>query len=103
MRSASSLERREVTASDVPFHVTIVHPRTSDHGAAAFAALRGETLSGSVAVSELCWTETSPERMTVLERFQLMEPADRPTSTWSGGQKRRLDIAIGLVHRPPGC
>jgi ABC-2 type transport system ATP-binding protein len=36
----------------------------------------------------------------LLERFSLIEPADRPTSTWSGGQKRRLDIAIGLVHRP---
>jgi ABC-2 type transport system ATP-binding protein len=36
----------------------------------------------------------------LLERFALVEPADRPTSTWSGGQKRRLDIAIGLVHRP---
>jgi ABC-2 type transport system ATP-binding protein len=36
----------------------------------------------------------------LLERFALIEPADRPTSTWSGGQKRRLDIAIGLVHRP---
>jgi ABC-2 type transport system ATP-binding protein len=36
----------------------------------------------------------------LLERFSLVEPADRPTSTWSGGQRRRLDIAIGLVHHP---
>jgi ABC-2 type transport system ATP-binding protein len=36
----------------------------------------------------------------LLRRFALTEPADRNTSTWSGGQKRRLDIAIGLVHHP---
>jgi ABC-2 type transport system ATP-binding protein len=36
----------------------------------------------------------------LLDRFALGEPADRPTGTWSGGQRRRLDIAIGLVHRP---
>ncbi|HEV8298028.1 MAG TPA: ATP-binding cassette domain-containing protein [Acidimicrobiales bacterium] len=36
----------------------------------------------------------------LVERFQLDDCADRRTSTWSGGQRRRLDIAIGLVHRP---
>jgi ABC-2 type transport system ATP-binding protein len=36
----------------------------------------------------------------LLQRFALTEPANRNTSTWSGGQKRRLDIAIGLVHHP---
>jgi len=36
----------------------------------------------------------------LLERFDITGPADRPTGTWSGGQRRRLDLAIGLVHRP---
>ena len=36
----------------------------------------------------------------LLERFDLAGPADRPTGTWSGGQRRRLDLAVGLVHRP---
>ncbi|HEY3502987.1 MAG TPA: ATP-binding cassette domain-containing protein [Actinocatenispora sp.] len=32
--------------------------------------------------------------------FQLDAFADRKTTTYSGGQKRRLDIALGLVHGP---
>ncbi|MEV0237206.1 ATP-binding cassette domain-containing protein [Nonomuraea sp. NPDC050786] len=37
----------------------------------------------------------------VLERFDLAELADRPGRTLSGGQKRRVAIALGLVHNPP--
>lgn len=36
----------------------------------------------------------------LIARFQLGECADRRTAGWSGGQRRRLDIALGLVHRP---
>jgi ABC-type multidrug transport system ATPase subunit len=36
----------------------------------------------------------------LITRFQLVEVADRRTGGWSGGQCRRLDIALGLVHRP---
>ncbi|WP_030723193.1 daunorubicin resistance protein DrrA family ABC transporter ATP-binding protein [Streptomyces sp. NRRL S-237] len=36
----------------------------------------------------------------LLERFGLGEAADRPAATWSGGMKRRLDLAAGLVTRP---
>jgi ABC-2 type transport system ATP-binding protein len=36
----------------------------------------------------------------LIERYELGEAADRRTGTWSGGQRRRLDIALGLVHRP---
>jgi ABC-2 type transport system ATP-binding protein len=36
----------------------------------------------------------------LLERFDLTACADRPSGTWSGGQRRRLDLALGLVHRP---
>jgi ABC-2 type transport system ATP-binding protein len=36
----------------------------------------------------------------VLERFGLTERAGRPPITFSGGTRRRLDLAVGLVHRP---
>ncbi len=38
---------------------------------------------------------------TLLTALQLDTIADRPASTYSGGQRRRLDIALGLVHQPP--
>jgi ABC-2 type transport system ATP-binding protein len=36
----------------------------------------------------------------LLERFALTDAADRLVKTWSGGMSRKLDVAIGLVHRP---
>ncbi len=36
----------------------------------------------------------------LLELFTLAEKADALVRTYSGGQKRRLDVAMGLVHRP---
>ena len=37
----------------------------------------------------------------LLERFDLMEAAGRPAKTYSGGMRRRLDLAAALVARPP--
>src|SRR5262245_31800461 len=36
----------------------------------------------------------------LLERVGLMGAADRKVRTYSGGMKRRLDLALALVHRP---
>ncbi|MFE7749983.1 ATP-binding cassette domain-containing protein [Streptomyces sp. NPDC057428] len=36
----------------------------------------------------------------LLERFGLTESADRPARTYSGGMRRRLDLAAGLLTRP---
>ncbi|MFC8429367.1 ATP-binding cassette domain-containing protein [Streptomyces sp. NPDC057253] len=36
----------------------------------------------------------------LLERFGLTDSADRPASTYSGGMRRRLDLAASLVRRP---
>jgi ABC-2 type transport system ATP-binding protein len=37
----------------------------------------------------------------LLERFDLVEAAKRPAKTYSGGMRRRLDLAAALVARPP--
>jgi ABC-2 type transport system ATP-binding protein len=37
----------------------------------------------------------------LLESFDLMDAADRPLRTYSGGMRRRLDVAAALVQRPP--
>ncbi|WP_369136706.1 ATP-binding cassette domain-containing protein [Modestobacter versicolor] len=36
----------------------------------------------------------------LLERFDLTDAADRPAKTYSGGMRRRLDIAASLIARP---
>jgi ABC-2 type transport system ATP-binding protein len=36
----------------------------------------------------------------MLERFDLAGFADRRVRTYSGGQRRRLDVALGVVHEP---
>jgi oleandomycin transport system ATP-binding protein len=36
----------------------------------------------------------------LLERFDLAEAGHRPVKTWSGGMRRRLDLALSIVGRP---
>jgi ABC-2 type transport system ATP-binding protein len=36
----------------------------------------------------------------LLDRFQLTDAAGRFARTYSGGMQRRLDVALGLVHKP---
>jgi ABC-2 type transport system ATP-binding protein len=42
-----------------------------------------------------------PRAGELLERFELADAADRPARTYSGGMRRRLDVAAALVQRPP--
>jgi ABC-2 type transport system ATP-binding protein len=37
----------------------------------------------------------------LLVRFDLADAGDRTAGTYSGGMRRRLDLAAALVHRPP--
>jgi ABC-2 type transport system ATP-binding protein len=38
----------------------------------------------------------------LLDQFELTDAAKRPAKTYSGGMRRRLDLAAALVARPPG-
>ena len=42
-----------------------------------------------------------PRAAELLDRFDLADAADRPVRTYSGGMRRRLDVAAALVPRPP--
>src|SRR2546428_6715697 len=42
-----------------------------------------------------------PRADELLRRFDLSNAADRPLRTYSGGMRRRLDIAASLMQRPP--
>jgi daunorubicin resistance ABC transporter ATP-binding subunit len=41
-----------------------------------------------------------PRAKELLARFDLSDAADRPVRTYSGGMRRRLDVAAALVQRP---
>src|SRR5437763_8432468 len=45
--------------------------------------------------------ESARRSDALLERFDLTGAADRPVRTYSGGMRRRIDLAAALVNRPP--
>jgi ABC-2 type transport system ATP-binding protein len=45
--------------------------------------------------------EVAERAKGLLERFELTDAADRPLKTYSGGMRRRLDLAAALMARPP--
>jgi ABC-2 type transport system ATP-binding protein len=44
--------------------------------------------------------ESQRRAAAALDAFQLSEYADRKCKTYSGGQRRRVDIALGIIHDP---
>ncbi len=44
--------------------------------------------------------EAQRRAVVALETFELTEYADRNCQTYSGGQRRRVDIAMGVIHEP---
>jgi ABC-2 type transport system ATP-binding protein len=52
-------------------------------------------------LAQLPRPQIMPRAQELLERFGLTDAADRPLRTYSGGMRRRLDIAASLVQRPP--
>ncbi len=46
-------------------------------------------------------SSVKPAADALLERFVLTEAADRVVKTYSGGMRRRLDLAVSLIAAPP--
>ena len=59
-----------------------------------------EHLRLQAALQALPRAERRPRADELLERVGLTEAADRKVRGYSGGMKRRLDLALALVHRP---
>ncbi len=51
-------------------------------------------------LSRLRRSSAKARAIQLLEQFQLSDAADRPVKTYSGGMRRRLDLAASLVARP---
>jgi ABC-2 type transport system ATP-binding protein len=45
-------------------------------------------------------SEAKRRAAQALDAFQLAEFGDRKCKTYSGGQRRRVDIALGIIHQP---
>lgn len=74
-----------------------------------YVAQGGSTWDDSTAREELVLharmygiakSEAQRRAAKALEDFQLAEFADRKCKTYSGGQRRRVDIALGIIHQP---
>jgi ABC-2 type transport system ATP-binding protein len=59
-----------------------------------------EHLRLQAALQALPRTERRPRADELLARVGLSEAADRKVRGYSGGMKRRLDLALALIHRP---
>lgn len=70
--------------------------------AAVDANLTGAENLGLIGrLAQMPRSEISSRVRDLLRRFDLVDAADRPVRTYSGGMRRRLDVAASLVHRPP--
>jgi ABC-2 type transport system ATP-binding protein len=74
-----------------------------------YVAQGGSTWDDSTAREELVHqarlygigkADAAARTQRVLNAFQLSEYADRKCKTYSGGQRRRVDIALGIIHDP---
>ncbi len=74
-----------------------------------YVAQGGSTWDDSTAREELVLharmygigkSEAQQRAAKALDAFQLTEYADRKCKTYSGGQRRRVDIALGIIHQP---
>jgi ABC-2 type transport system ATP-binding protein len=95
--------RAEVAGLDVVRDAEALRSRI---GLAGQSAAVDENLTGLENVEmvgrlyHLPAAETRRRAVDVLERFGLAEAANRQAKTYSGGMRRRLDVAASLVARP---
>jgi ABC-2 type transport system ATP-binding protein len=95
--------RAEVMGRDVVEQAVAVRESLGLTGqyAAVDEILTGrENLEMFARLFKLSRAEASKRAGELLERFDLADAGDRPARTYSGGMRRRLDLASSLVTRP---
>jgi len=96
--------RAEVLGIDVDAHPQDVRERI---GLAGQYAAVDENLTGHENLRMVGLLTHLPPKVVraradeLLDRFDLTDAGNRPVRTYSGGMRRRLDLAAALVHRPP--
>ncbi|HVN12146.1 MAG TPA: ATP-binding cassette domain-containing protein [Kineosporiaceae bacterium] len=104
----STLAQPTAGTAVVAGHDVVRHPDLVRHAigvvgqrsSADPAATGRENLHLQARLYSLGGRETRARASELLERFRLAEAADRIVGTWSGGMRRKLDVALGLVNRP---
>jgi daunorubicin resistance ABC transporter ATP-binding subunit len=94
----------EVMGYDVADQAELVRYQIGLAGqsAAVDANLTGrENLKLIGSLAQMPRRQTGKRADELLERFDLAFAAGRPARTYSGGMRRRLDVAAALVARPP--
>jgi len=70
-------------------------------GSAALEARAGEELVDQARLYGINAADGRARAEELLRRLDLEGTSGRQVKTMSGGQRRRLDIALGLIHSPP--
>ena len=70
-------------------------------GSTAPQALVGEELIDQGRLHGLSRATAEERGRALISQLDLASTWDRPCGTLSGGQRRRLDIGLGLIHEPP--
>jgi ABC-2 type transport system ATP-binding protein len=93
-----------VAGLDVASNPSGVRRRIGLVGQLGGADLAATGLENLVLQAQLHGMRTADARDRALELAEQLDFAAfaaRPVRTWSGGQRRRLEVALGIVHRPP--
>jgi ABC-2 type transport system ATP-binding protein len=96
--------RASVLGRDVveqPRHVRALIGLAGQYAAVDENLTAAENLRMVGRLTHLSDREIEARTATLLARFDLVDAKDRLVRTYSGGMRRRLDLAAALVHRPP--
>jgi ABC-2 type transport system ATP-binding protein len=96
--------RAEVEGLDVVKHAAAVRARiglTGQYAAVDESLTGSENLKMFGQLYHLSGTAAKRRASALLERFDLVDAASRLVRTYSGGMRRRLDLAASLIVSPP--